>query len=302
VTGGSGFIGLPILRWLARRDGEVHALSSQVAHEDIPGVRWHHLDLADSAAVEALIEDLRPKLLVHLAWCVEHGSFWHAPENVPWVERSLHLLRDFASAGGRRAVMLGTCAEYDWSAADVPLTESTSPLAPATLYGVAKDALRRVACAFAEQEGFEVAWGRVFFLYGPREAPGRFVASVIRSLLLGQPAEISSGVHRRDVLHVDDVARAVVALLDSSVVGPVNIASGQAVALADLADRAAQVVGRPELLRRGALPDRPGEPQLLVGDVSRLRDEVGFHPAIDLETGIADTVAWWRQMLESSHR
>jgi nucleoside-diphosphate-sugar epimerase len=279
----------------------VHAISTRTAPSESAGVHWHHGDLADSAAVEGLIGDLQPEQLVHLAWYVEHGSFWQAPENIPWVERSLHLLRVFARSGGRRAVMLGTCAEYDWSVARTPLREGISPIAPATLYGVAKDALRRLACAYAERENFELAWGRLFFLYGPREAPGRLVASVARALLSGQPAETSTGDQRRDFLHVEDVASAVRALLDSSVVGAVNIASGEDRMLADVVDLVAQAAGRPELVRRGALPDRPGEPPLLVGDVTRLREEVGFRPAIDLETGIAGTVEWWRRMLSSSN-
>src|SRR5438067_6571531 len=96
VTGGSGFVGLPVLFRLARGGDDVHAVSSRAAPAGVPGVSWHHVDLADSAAVEALIRDLQPKRLVHLAWYVEHGRYWQAPENVSWVERSLHLLRVFA--------------------------------------------------------------------------------------------------------------------------------------------------------------------------------------------------------------
>jgi nucleoside-diphosphate-sugar epimerase len=296
VSGGSGFIGLPVLRGLSDSGVEVHALSSRASPPEIKGVRWHALDLADSAGVQDLLGDLRPERLIHLAWYVEHGLFWDAPDNVVWVERSLDLLRAFARAGGRRALMLGTCAEYDWAAAGAPLHESRSPLAPSTLYGVSKDALRRIACAYAVREGFELAWGRLFFLYGEREAPGRLVASVIRSLLAGEPVETASGAQVRDFLHVHDAARAVIELLESNAVGPVNIASGEGVSLADMVDRVAGVFGRPELIKRGAIPDRPGEPPLLVGDVARLSDEVGFRRRIALDDGISATVAWWEQL------
>jgi nucleoside-diphosphate-sugar epimerase len=294
VTGGSGFVGLPVLRDLARADIEVHALSTRASPPQVHGVRWHPIDLADEHAVEALVCELRPQRLVHLAWYVEHGRFWEASENLLWVERSLRLVRAFARAGGQRAVMLGTCAEYDWSDARAPLEEARSPIAPATLYGVAKDSLRRLVAAYAEREGFELAWARLFFLYGPREAPGRLVSSVIRALLAGEPAPTTSGTQIRDFMHVHDVARAVVALLDSNVVGPVNVASGNPTPLADIVELIAREIGRPELVRRGALPDRPGEPPLLVGDVARLRDEVGFRAQLSLAEGIAETVAWQR--------
>jgi nucleoside-diphosphate-sugar epimerase len=313
VTGASGFIGLPLLEQLAGAghdadarapDGrepdrrEVHAISTRPNPPEVAGVRWHRLDLADGPAVEELVARLAPERLVHLAWCTEHGRFWRAPENVLWVERSLRLLHAFVRAGGRRMVVLGSCAEYDWSDIDAPLDERVSPLAPATLYGAAKDALHRVANAYAEQERVELAWARPFLLYGPREAPARLVASVARAQLAGEPIATGSGEQIRDFMHVEDVAGALVALLDSPVVGPVNIASGVPVTIGEVVYRVALLAGRPELVRRGALPARPGEPRVLLADASKLRDEVGFRPRWTLAGGLDATVGWWRERAE----
>jgi nucleoside-diphosphate-sugar epimerase len=294
VTGASGFVGLPVLQRLAGTGAEVHALSTRAHPPAVPDVRWHRGDLADRDTVDRLVEQLAPERLVHLAWCTEHGRFWRAPENLLWVQRSLQLLEAFVRRGGQRLVVLGTCAEYDWSGPEGPLGESSSPLAPATLYGAAKDALRRVAHAYAEQERVELAWGRLFLLYGPREAPGRLVPSVIRSLLAGEPVATASGAQARDFMHVEDVAGAVVALLDSQVVGAVNIASGAAVTVGELVDMIVRLLGRAEIVCRGALPERPGEPRLLLADVARLRDEVGFRPRWTLDDGLAMTVRWWQ--------
>ncbi|HEX3691784.1 MAG TPA: NAD(P)-dependent oxidoreductase [Solirubrobacteraceae bacterium] len=295
VTGASGFVGWPLIAELVQNGDEVHAVSSREPPAEPDGVHWHRADLAGEGAADALIDELAPERLIHLAWFVEHGRFWSAPENVLWVERSLRLLRAFARAGGKRAVMLGTSAEYDWSAASEPLRELDSPLVPVTMYGVAKDALRRVCDAYAELERLELAWGRLFFLYGPREQPGRLVAAVIRSLLAGERVDVSSGEQLRDFLHVEDVARALVALLASSVCGPVNIASGCATPVAEMLDQIGALIGRPELIVRGGLADRREEPPLLVADVTRLREEVGFHPRWELAYGLADTVRWWEQ-------
>jgi nucleoside-diphosphate-sugar epimerase len=215
------------------------------------------------------------------------------PENVTWVERSLHLLRAFVRRGGRRAVMLGTCAEYDWSAIAGPLAERASCEAPATLYGVSKDALRRVASAYAEQEQIELAWARPFFVYGPREPPARLVPSVIRASLMGRAATVGSGERVRDFMYVEDVAGALAALLDGSVVGPVNIASGVGVTIGEIVDRITELTARPDLIRRGALPDRPGEPARLLADVGRLRNDVGYRAQWGLADGLAATVSWW---------
>jgi nucleoside-diphosphate-sugar epimerase len=300
VSGARGFVGLPLLAELSRDGAELHALSTRPSSPALPGVCWHRIDLFDSVAVDALMQELAPERLVHLAWYTEHGRYWRAPENVTWVERSLELLRAFVRYGGRRLVMLGTCAEYDWSTAIAPLVESSSPLVPATLYGAAKDALRRVAEAYAAQEGVELAWGRLFFLYGPHEAPERLVPSVTRALLLGDPVAVSSGQQVRDFMHVEDVAGAVSALLESNVVGPVNVASGVGATVGDVIEEIVRLIGRPDLVRRGALLDRPGDPPLLLADVTRLRDEVGFRPRWELADGLAATVQWWRRHVDDS--
>ncbi len=293
VTGAGGFVGQPLLDELVERGHEVHALDLREETSE-GGVRWWRRDLDDADAVRALLAELRPERLVHLAWYVEHGRFWTSPENVAWVRRSLDLLMAFAETGGQRALLAGTCAEYDWRHSAEPFDELRSPLGPATLYGTAKDALRRLAAGYAEQEGLQLAWGRLFLLYGPREAPGRLVPSVINSLLDGSPAETSSGTQRRDFMHVADVGGALAALLDSEVTGPVNVASGEAVPISEVVATIAQLAGRPELVRLGALPDRGGEPELLAADVHRLRAEVGFTPRFTLREGLADALAWWR--------
>jgi nucleoside-diphosphate-sugar epimerase len=295
VTGATGFIGLPLVAALARRDEEVHALHTRPCPPSVPGVRWHRVDLVREAAFEELMRELAPERLVHLAWYTEHGRIMSAPENVVWVERSLRLTRAFARHGGRRAVMLGSCAEYDWSSVEETLDESRSRLAPVTLYGAAKDALRRVVGAYAAHAGFEFAWGRPFFLYGPREAHERLVPSVIRSLLAARTVATSSGGQVRDYMYVEDLAGAVVALLDSPVVGEVNLASGVGVTVDDIVDRIVGLTGNAELVRRGTLPDRPWEPPRLVADVARLRDEVGFRPSWTLADGLATTVRWWER-------
>lgn len=297
VTGGRGFVGAPLIQRLLAAGEEVHAISTSAPSGSDSGARWWQLDLSRPRDVDRLLLDLRPERLIHLAWYVEHGRFWESPENVAWVEWSLHLLRAFVGCGGARALMLGTCAEYDWQHASAPLRELDSPLAPTTLYGVAKDALRRVAAPYCEREGAQLAWGRLFFLFGPGEAPARLVPSVIRSLLAGEPAETTSGGQQRDFMHVDDAAAALVALARSDVTGPVNIASGQPVAIGELVDMIASRIGRPELVRRGALPDRESEPELLVADVARLREEVGFQPSLTLRQGVEDAVAWWSRRL-----
>lgn len=297
VTGASGFIGRRTLEPLQDAGFEVHAVTRGAgAPAGTPAdVTWHAADLLDPAARRALIETVGASHLLHLAWYAQPGAFWAARENAAWVAATIGLLDEFAVAGGERATLAGTCAEYDWSAPQ-PLSED-APLAPATFYGACKDATRRVVDGLAGLAGLSFAWGRIFFLYGPHEDERRLVASVARALVAGERAPTSTGLQRRDFLHVDDVAGTFAAILGSDAEGPINVGSGEAVTVHSIARRLADAAGRPELLDVGTLPDRPGEPAEIVADIARVRDEVGFTPRFGLDEGLAATVDWWRTQL-----
>lgn len=294
VTGAAGFIGQHAIGPLTERGFQVYAL---LGPDDapLPGTEPIRSDLHDPGATTRLLAELRPSHLLHLAWYAEPGRFWDADENVRWVGATAYLLHAFAAAGGRRAVFAGTCAEYDWT--DGVCREHSTPLAPRTLYGACKLAVAQTLAALAQRADISAAWARVFFLYGPGERPGRLVSDVARGLVAGRPVPCTAGSQRRDFLHVADVASAMVALLDSAVEGSVNIGSGEAVPVSTVVARIAAVVGRPDLLRPGELPTRPDDPSLIVADVSRLRDEVGWTPRFSLEEGIADVVTWHRRHL-----
>jgi nucleoside-diphosphate-sugar epimerase len=230
--------------------------------------------------------------LLHFAWNVEHGKYWSSPHNLEWLAASLQLVQFFHELGGRRVVGVGTCAEYEWGTSRC--VELETPLKPATLYGAAKNALRQVVESFADANDLEFAWGRIFLTFGPHEHEARLVPSVTKALLRGEIAECSAGTHLRDFLYVEDVADAFAALTDSAVQGAFNIASGEPASVRDVAQRLAKLAGRVDLLRLGALPERAGDPPILVADTRRLRSELGWKPNSSLDQALAHTVNWWR--------
>jgi nucleoside-diphosphate-sugar epimerase len=283
VTGATGYVGRQVVDALRRRGHDVVAASSR------GGGRAVAADLLAPDGPAALVAEAGAQHLVHLAWYAEHGRFWTAPENLDWVGATLALLRAFREAGGRRAIVAGTCAEYAWEG-DEPLVESATPLRPATLYGAAKHATRVAAEAYANQEDLSLAWGRIFFSFGPGEAPGRLIPSVAGALLRAEEAPVTGGAQVRDFIAVEELGDAFAALLDSDVRGAVNVASGRAVAVRDVVAMVARAAGGADLVRYGALPDRPGDPASIVADVTRLAREVGWAPRETLEAGIERTV------------
>jgi nucleoside-diphosphate-sugar epimerase len=301
MTGAGGFVGRHALEPLRRRGYQIHGILAP--EESVPSgadfVDWLRVDLLNTAEARQLVLEIRPSHLLNLAWYVAPGSSYGALQNFRWLQTGVELLLAFVESGGGRVVNVGSCAEYDWSHGI--LSENT-PLHPDSHYGLAKKALSEVQTAILDTTEVSGAWARPFLIYGPHENPKRFVSAVITALLRGEPAECTDGLHKRDFLHVQDVADALVAILDSDISGPVNVGSGQAYRLCDIATRIAELMGNPELLRLGALPHARPEAPLVQADIARIQNELGWTPRFDLDAGLRDTVAWWKAHLEPAAR
>ncbi|WP_438345581.1 NAD-dependent epimerase/dehydratase family protein [Methylorubrum populi] len=305
VTGGAGFVGRHAIPALAARGFEIYAAGRT---EPEGAHAFHAADLLDPGQRRAAVQRAGASHLLHLAWVTTPGRYWQAPDNLDWTAASLDLVRAFREAGGRRAVVAGTCAEYDWTtiarlgeatAAGTGHLPESAPCDPATLYGAAKDGLHRILAPYAASAGLSLAWGRLFYLYGPGETPGRLVGDAARALLAGQRLATSEGRQRRDFLHIADAGAAFSALLDAPVEGAVNIGSGAAVSVRSILEEIGARTGRPDLIDFGARPLGPAEPACIEADIRRLADEVGFCPRYDLKRGLAETVASWRAALSN---
>lgn len=299
LTGATGFIGQQCLPLLSAHGYEVHAVSSKLQGGIRMGIYWHQADLLDSRQLSALIARVRPSHLLHFAWYVVPGEYIRSDKNFLWVQTSLELLRRFYDSGGRRAVIAGSCFEYDLNYGFC--SEFRTPKEPNTFYGTCKNALRMLVNAYSAETDLSSAWGRIFFLYGPYEHPARLVSSVIRSLLHGEPARCSHGNQIRDYLHVQDAARAFIALLESNVQGPVNIASGNPIALKDIIHRIAAKLDREDLIQLGIEPPGKIDAPLVLADVSRVYHEVGWRPKYELDQGLDQTIHWWKNQINSGH-
>lgn len=300
LTGAAGFIGRHTIPLIIKSRYEVHAVdcAAQPFLKKEPSLFWHQCDLLNTEQQKRLIAEVKPTHLLHFAWYTIPGKYWTSLENLRWVQASLDILMNFVNQGGKRAVLAGTCAEYDWSYGYC--SERTTPTRPSTLYGTCKHSLQEMLKHFSRQTGLSSAWGRIFFLYGPHEHPNRLVPTVIKSLLKGKPVRCSHGKQIRDFLFVEDVASAFIALLESDVQGPFNIGSGHPVELKTVVEWIANYLKHPELIELGAVSVSDNEPPLLVANIRRLTEEVGWTPNYPLEAGLKATIAWWQHNLENS--
>lgn len=297
LTGATGFIGSHVARRLLVAGHRVMAVVRPASdpwriRDLLPSLTILEGDLSSPSALRAPLTSAQPDILIHLAW--RGQMLTPAADNIAALGSGLELMQLMPEIGCRRIMVAGTCFEYAPSGDE--LTEE-SPIKPYDLYGAAKHALFLAGSHFARLAKIELIWPRIFYVYGPHEDPRRLVSSVIVALLKGEPAPTTRGEQIRDYLHVDDVADALRAIAESGVSGAVNVASGTAVTVAQVATLVGRLLGKPGLLRLGELPYREGEPMVIRAGTRRLREEVGWKPRFDLAGGLTDTIGWWKTRL-----
>jgi nucleoside-diphosphate-sugar epimerase len=236
-------------------------------------------DLLDHAATKAAVQEAKATHLLHLAWHAGARDRWTSPANLDWVAATFALVQAFAAAGGKRAVCVGSCAEYDW---DAETFSEDTPLRPATLYGAAKAAAGLALTKAAPSLNISLAWARVFFCYGPGEPPGRLFGDLVKGLKAGETVDCTDGEQRRDFLHTADIAAALTALLSSKTEGPINIASGTAIPVHELIIEAANQMGRLDLIRLGAIQRSPTDPPPVGGGESNNMNAIAIKQRITM--------------------
>jgi GDP-4-dehydro-6-deoxy-D-mannose reductase len=237
----------------------------------------------------------------HCAGAAHVGQAWERTEATLAINvRGTHHLLDGLSkaGGGTRVLIPGSALVY--RPASEALTEG-HPLLPTSPYGVSKLAQELLA-GHTPAPDVQVTIARAFNHFGPRQDPAfstsgfaRQIASIEAGL---QPPEISVGNldARRDLTDVRDTVRAYRAIAERGEPGrPYNVCSGHAVAIRDVLDELVARARVPIRVHVDPARFRPNDVPLLVGDPSRLRDELGWMPTIPIAQTLDDILQYWRR-------
>jgi nucleoside-diphosphate-sugar epimerase len=249
--------------------------------------------LLDFESINGALAKIKPELCIHLAWYAVPGKYLNARENLDSLNASLNLASQLADLSCQRFVGMGTCFEYDFSYGY--LSES-SPTKPLTLYAATKVALCTVLEQLSQNTGMEVAWARLFYQYGPFEDERRLVPAVISSLLRDEVVKTTKGEQIRDFLHIADVASAIWSIVSSNLSGVINIGSGQPITVRDIVSQIASILDKSDLIDWGALPYRPNDPMFICANNQVLREGTDWTPKYNLNTGLQNTISWYRNV------
>lgn len=293
LTGAGGFVGARVARQLVDQGRNValllRASSDTRRIDDLLGrcqiVRG---DMADLAAVRGSIEAFRPEATIHIAWEGVKGADRNSQIHLRNVTNSIELYQLTQAIGAGPFVGLGSQAEYG------PLPgriSETDPARPTHCYGAAKLATALVLERSAVASGRPFAWLRLFSSYGPGDDPTWLLPYLINTLLAGEVPKVTRAEQVWDYIHVDDVARGVVAALDARASGIFNLGSGRALPLRQIIEMIRDLIDPALPIGFGAIDYRPDQVMHLEADIDALQAATGWTPQVSIEDGLSDLVA-----------
>lgn len=266
VTGARGFVGQNLLAILEQEDVELTLVLREDSRKlpSIPGVTKIFTTPDMFSESQSWWEEACQGIhtIVHLAWYVEPGKYLDSPKNLDCLTGSILLARAAAAAGVKRFVGVGTCFEYDLEPGYLSVQ---TPLRPLTLYAATKASLFMTLSRWFPPNAIEFAWCRLFYLYGAGEDDRRLVPYLRLHLESGLPADLTDGSQIRDFMDVEDAARIMSEIILGEQQGPVNVCSGTATSVRELAENIAEEYDRLDLLNFGGRTSHPFDPSCVVG-------------------------------------
>lgn len=267
ITGATGFVGKQILNSFSGNNANlfpVVRLGKEDSVSSLPNVERVISSPDIFKETESWwAEQCRDiDVVIHAAWYAEPGNYLLSELNMICMVGSLNLARGAAIAGVKRFIGIGTCFEYDL---DVGVLSVETPIKPLTPYASAKAALYLILSQWLPTQSVQLAWCRLFYLFGEGEDDRRFVPYLRKKLENGEIAELTSGTQIRDFLDVREVGRKIASVALGTQIGPINICSGTPITVRQFAEKIADEYGRRDLLDFGKRADNLIDPTCVIG-------------------------------------
>jgi GDP-4-dehydro-6-deoxy-D-mannose reductase len=305
VTGAAGFAGSHLLDLLDRDDGSVVAWRRPgerlPANRSEDTGRWMSLDLLDRDVVRAAIAEVGPDEMYHFAGAAHVGASWSRIADTLAVNvlGTHHLLEALDDAGIRARVLIpGSALVYRPS--ETAMSEDDA-IAPGSPYALSKLAQEMAGSRAARDRGMAVVLTRSFNHVGPRQDPSYFASSFARQIALveagrAEPVlEVGNLAARRDLTDVRDTVRAYRLLMARGRPGvPYNVCSGHAYRVGDVLDELLRASRVPIAVRVDPARYRRNDHPVVLGNPSRIRNELGWRPEVSLTQTLRDLLDFWR--------
>jgi GDP-4-dehydro-6-deoxy-D-mannose reductase len=281
---------------------------------------WQHLagkvqrqacDLASAPNLDSLLTTIKPEWIFHLAGYAHAGHSFAEPD-AAWqgnLQATRNLYDAVARWGGKpRILYVSSGLIYGEAPSPDAACSESQPLRPASPYAASKAAADLASYQYSRFPGLDIVRARPFNHIGPRQQPlyaiPRF-ASQIAAIERGRQAPVvdTGDLNSyRDLSDVRDIVQAYILLLEKGKTGEVyNVGSGIACRMHDVLDKLLAISKVKVEVRRKAQDSRPVELGATRADCTKLLRETGWRPAFTLDRTLADTLEYWREMIEKTN-
>jgi dTDP-glucose 4,6-dehydratase len=306
VTGGAGFIGSAFIRmcigqtdWrVVNLDKLTYAgnLENLTSVAENPRYRFVHGDICDQALVDSTLAEEKPDAIVHFAAESHVDRSILSPEAAIQTNfrGSFIMLEAARRRGVRRFVHVSTDEVYGSLAAPLEATEEF-PLNASSPYSASKAGSDLLARSYFVTYKLPVLITRASNNYGPYQFPEKLIPLMIANAFEDRRLPVyGDGQQVRDWLYADDHCRGIMAVLEKGREGEIyNIGGNRSLPNLDVVHKVLQLTGKPESLIE-YVKDRPGHDRRYALSSEKLMRETGWRPIADFETGLAETIDWYR--------
>lgn len=270
VTGAGGYIGRHVVKALLDLGHEVIASDLKLNDIDPRATKLEANVLADDADIFNTLG--QPDACIHMAWRdgFKHNSDAHMGD----LSKHYRFIENMMKGGLKQIAVMGSMHEVGYWEGPI---EADTPCNPASMYGVAKNALREATLLLGEQYGCDVQWIRAYYIVGDDSRGSSIFAKLLQAAKDGKTEfPFTTGKNKYDFINIDELGRQIAAVLSQTeITGIINCCSGKPVSLADRVERYIQENNLNIKLNYGAFPDRPYDSPAVWGDDTLIRKIMG---------------------------
>jgi GDP-4-dehydro-6-deoxy-D-mannose reductase len=312
ITGGTGFVGTHLIRFLRSTDAQLFVVSHRdpdVASSECQGsdIEYRKADIRNDKEVQSILWTVKPDHIYHLASISSVPDSWRDPRYTFEVNvRGTYNLFEAAMGLDSPPIILNVSTSQVYASSNSTLTED-SPLHPDNPYAASKAMAELLKVQYRKSGAGGIITARAFNHSGPGQLPS-FVLSSFAKQLAEMERELCPPVLKvgnidvtRDFMDVRDVVRAYGGLLRKGVIGEIyNVCSGRGYVLADLVNELVKICLVPVEIEIDPARFRASELPRVVGNAERIHRATGWKPEVPMQETLKDLLVYWRNRIDDN--